>query len=86
MCEICPSCSIYIVVFDNGVLKTVLGLGLHKVGYWRELHREELLDLYSLRFIIFGQCSKNGEEEKYIQIFVGKSELYRPPSLSARSK
>jgi hypothetical protein len=64
-------------VFENRVLRRIFGPKRDEVtGEWRNLHNEELRDLYSspsiIRIIIVeedemgGPCSTNGVEEERI--------------------
>jgi hypothetical protein len=71
-------------VFENRGLRRIFGPKRDKVtGGWRELHYEELHDLYSSPSIIRimktrrmrlgGACSTNGGEEKRVQVVAGKA-------------
>jgi uncharacterized membrane protein len=55
-------------VFENKVLKRIFGPKRDEVTReWRELHNEELRDLYSsLENEVGGACSQNGGKEKCV--------------------
>jgi hypothetical protein len=76
------------MVFENRVLR-IFGPKRDEVtGEWRELHNEELHDLYSLpnivrviksiRNSIGGACSADGVERGVCRVLVGKPERKRP--------
>jgi hypothetical protein len=69
-------------VFENGLLRMILGFRKYKViGEWRRLHNERLYDLSSPLIIILviksssvrwiGACTMNGGDERCIQGFGG---------------
>jgi hypothetical protein len=59
-------------VFQNGVLRKILGFRKNKViGEWRRMHYEGLYDLYSTLYIIevvrwIGAWSMNGGDKRCI--------------------
>jgi hypothetical protein len=69
------------------VLRRVLGLKRNEVtGEWRQLHNEELNDLYSLSNIVWvvksrmrwtGHVARMGEERSVHRVLVGKPEEKR---------
>jgi hypothetical protein len=77
-------------VFENRVLRKIFGLKRDEVtGEWRELHNEELRDLYSLPSIIriiksrrmmrwAGHVARKGEMRNAYRLLVGKPEGKRP--------
>jgi hypothetical protein len=74
-------------VFENSVFRRIFGPKRDEVtGGWRELHNEELHNLYCSPGIITmiksksmsGACSKNGEKRNACKILVRKSEGKRP--------
>jgi hypothetical protein len=74
-------------VFENRVLRRIFGPKRDEVtGGWRELHNEELHNVYSSPSIIRlikgdemgGSYSKNGEKRKGYRILVGNPEGKRP--------
>ena len=66
-------------MFENRVLRGIFGPKRDEVtGEWRQLHNEELNDLYSTQYCSGGQIEKNkrsvacsmyGGEERCIQVF-----------------
>jgi hypothetical protein len=76
-------------LFENRVLRIVFGPKRDEVtGEWRELHKEELNDLYSLPNIVrvvksrrmrwAGQVACMGEDSGVHRVLVGKPERKRP--------
>jgi len=76
-------------VFENRVLRKVFGTKRGEVtGEWRELHNEELNDLYSLpntvrvvksrRMRWAGQVARMGEDKGVQRVLVGKPEGKSP--------
>jgi hypothetical protein len=76
-------------VFENRVLRRIFGPNRDEVtGEWRNLHNEELNNLYSYPDIIrhvksrrmrwAGHVTRMGEERKVYKILVGKPEGKRP--------
>jgi hypothetical protein len=76
-------------VFENRVLRRIFGPKRDKVtGEWRELHNEELRDLYSSPSIIRiiksrrmrleGHVARMGEKRNAYRFLVGKPEGKRP--------
>jgi len=70
-------------VFENGVLRRIFGSKRDEVTVeWRELHSEELNDLYNTKYYSDHQIEKNemggargkyGGEERRIQGFGGET-------------
>jgi len=71
-------------MFENRMLKRLFGPSRNEVtGEWRKLHNEELSDLYcsanitrvikSRRMRWAGHVARMGEEDKFIQSFVGET-------------
>jgi hypothetical protein len=76
-------------VFENRVLRRVFGPKRDELtGEWRELHNEELNDLYSLPNIVLvvksrrmrwaGHVARMGEDRRVHWVLVGKPEGKRP--------
>ena len=76
-------------VFENRVLRRVFGPKRDEVtGEWRQLHNEELMDLYSLPNIVrvvksrrmrwAGHVARMGEGRGVHRVLVGKPEGKRP--------
>ena len=76
-------------VFENRVLRRIFGPKRDEVtGEWRELHNEELNDLYSSpnivrmiksrRMILVGHVARMGERNGVYRVLVGKPEGKRP--------
>jgi hypothetical protein len=76
-------------VFENRVLRRIFGPKRDEVtGEWRELHNEEVHNLYSSPYIIrqvkstrmgwAGHVARMGEERKVYKVLVGKPEGKRP--------
>ena len=76
-------------VFENRVLRRVFGLKRDEVtGEWRQLHNEELSDLYSLPNIVrvvksrrmrwAGHVARMGQERGVHRVLVGKPEGKSP--------
>jgi len=73
-----------LMLFENKVLRRIFGpKRVDVTGEWRELHHEELIDLYSASSIIRvmksrimqmgGACSTYGGEEIFIEGFCGET-------------
>ena len=76
-------------MFENLVLRKILGPRRHEVtGEWRELHNEELNDLYCSPNIVWviksrrlgwaGHVARIGERRGVYWVLVGKPEGKRP--------
>jgi hypothetical protein len=76
-------------VFENRILRIIFGPKRHGVtGEWREMHSEELYNLYSSPDIIWqvksrrmrcaGHVARTGEEIKVYKVLVGKPVGRRP--------
>jgi hypothetical protein len=76
-------------VFETGVLRRIFGSKRDEVtGEWRNLHSEELHNLYSSpniirqiksrRIRLAGHVAHMGEERKLYKVLVGKPEGMRP--------
>jgi hypothetical protein len=76
-------------VFENRVLRRIFGQKRDEVkGEWRQLHNEELRDLYSSPSIIriiksrrmrwAGHVARMGEKRNAYRLLVGKTPLGRP--------
>jgi hypothetical protein len=76
-------------VFESRVLRRIFGAKRHEVmGEWRELHNEELRDLYSSQSIIriiksrrmrwAGHIARTGDKRNAYSLLVGKPEGKRP--------
>jgi hypothetical protein len=77
------------MVFENRVLRRIFGPKRDKVtGGWRNVHNEELFDLYSSpsiirmikskRMMLAGNVARMGEKKNAYRLLVGKSEGKRP--------
>jgi hypothetical protein len=75
-------------VFENGVLRRIFGPMREEDGSWRELHNDELYDLYSLPNIVrviksrrmrwAGHVARMGEGRGVHRVLVRRSEGKRP--------
>jgi hypothetical protein len=85
----CETWSLTFRMFENRVLRTIFGPKRDDVmGEWRKLHSKELYNLNSSPNIIrqiksrqmrqAGHVASMGEERKFQEVLVGKSEGKRP--------
>jgi hypothetical protein len=77
-------------VFENRILRSIFGPKRDEVtGEWREMHNEEIHNLYSspktkkriksTGMTWAGHVALTGEERKMYRVFVGKPQGKRPP-------
>jgi hypothetical protein len=81
-------------VFDNRVLRKIVGPKREEDGSWRKLHNDELHSLYSSPNIVMviksrrmrwaGHVARMGEGRDVYRVLVGSTEGKRPPGRPRR--